>query len=195
MPVPEETPDESPPAWTVEGDEVVVHGRIFDVHKVRARSPRTGQRHEFTRIVSPDWVNIIPLTPEGGVVMVRQFRHGTRELTLEIPGGTVDPGEAPEVAAARELREETGYAAEAAVEALGAVTPNPALFDNRCHSYLARDVRRVDRIRNEGAEETAVEIHALADVPRLIREGEITHALVIAAFHWLALHENGLGDG
>jgi ADP-ribose pyrophosphatase len=189
-----DTAGETPPEWTDEDTKVAVHTRIFDIHSVRSRSPRTGQLHEFTRIVSPDWVNIIPLNPDGGVVMVRQYRHGSSELTLEIPGGMVDPDEIPAAAAARELREETGYAGDS-VEALGSVAPNPALFDNRCHSFLVRDVSRVDHIRNEGAEETAVEIHPLAEVPRLIREGAITHALVIAAFHWLSLHEDGGADG
>ena len=74
--------------------------------------------------------------------MVRQYRHGAGQLTLETPGGLIDPGETPAEAAARELLEETGYAADEIVS-LGAVNPNPALFSNRLHGFLARGAQRV----------------------------------------------------
>jgi len=176
----------TPPLWTTEDERPLLSCRIFDVIGTRARSPRTGKSHEFVRIAAPDWVNVIPLTPDGDVVMVRQFRHGSREVTLEIPGGMVDPGETPAAAAVRELSEETGFEVGSLVS-LGFVHPNPALFDNRCYTFLARGVRRTGEIRNEGAEETTVEVHSLGAVPDLIRRGVITHALVVAAFHALQL--------
>ncbi|MEZ4518692.1 MAG: NUDIX hydrolase [Chloroflexota bacterium] len=71
--------------------------------------PRTGKEHSFYILEAPDWVNVIPLTPDEQVVMVRQYRHGTGTVTLESPAGMADhDGEALAVAAARELREETG---------------------------------------------------------------------------------------
>jgi len=179
---------DSPPAWTHLGDERLLSTRVFAVDRCAARSPRTGEAHDFYRIDAPDWVNVVPLTDDGQVVLVRQYRHGTRGPTLEIPGGMVDPGESPGQAAARELREETGCAAEA-VEPLGFVHPNPALQPNRCHTFLARGARRVGAVANEGQEETQVVLVPRGDLPRLVREGVITHALVVAAFHWLALHE------
>ncbi len=176
-----------PAAWSTIAEEAALTTRILTVDRVRAAAPDTQAEHEFVRLRSPDWINVIPLTDDEQVVMVRQFRHGTRAVTLEIPGGMVDPGETPIVAARRETREETGYEADG-WSLLGVVDPNPALFDNRCHTYLARGAKRVTAIANEGAEETHVVLVPLAEIPDRIRSGEITHALVIAAFHWLDLH-------
>ncbi len=177
---------QTPPDWTTTDEEHLLHCRVFDVHKANAISPRTGAAHSFFRIVAGDWVNVIPITADDKVVMVQQYRHGSRDVTLEIPGGMVDPGETPEQAGARELREETGYAASV-LEFIGKVNPNPALFGNHCHTFLARDARQVDEIRNEGAEETHVVTVPLAAISDVVRRGEITHALVVTAFHWLAL--------
>lgn len=155
------------------------------MNRIRARSPRTGSEHEFYGIEATDWVNVLPLTETGEVVMIRQFRHGADAESLETPGGMVDPGESPETAAARELLEETGYRAGELV-ALGGVNPNPALFGNRLHAYVARGCRRVAEIANDHTEETAVELVTLPDLRRLVSEGVVDHALVVAV---LCLHD------
>jgi len=163
--------------------------RVFSIRTDTAISPRTGTEHDFYIIESRDWVNIIPLTDDHQVIMIRQYRHGSREVTLEIPGGLVDPGDTPEKAAVRELREETGYQAEEVVK-IGVSNPNPAIFNNRCYTFMARNVTKVSDPRPDQTEDIEVVLVPLSDIPGLIRKGEIDHAIVIVAFSWYFLRTN-----
>ena len=113
--------------------------------------------------------------------MVRQYRHGSRAVTLEIPGGLFDPGDTPEEAAARELLEETGYQAERWTE-IGVANPNPAIFNNRCYTFLAQDIQKISDLIPDQTEDIEVVLIPLIDIPKLIRTGKIDHAIVIAAF-------------
>ena len=164
--------------------------RVFSVRTDRVVSPRTGREHDFFVIESRDWVNVIPLTKNHQVVMVKQYRHGSRTVTLEIPGGLTNPGDTPLQAAARELSEETGYEAEEWAE-LGAVNPNPAIFNNRCHTFLARNVKRVKNPDLDQGEDLEVVLLPLSEIPDRIRKGEIDHAIVITAFSFYFLREPG----
>jgi ADP-ribose pyrophosphatase len=161
--------------------------RVFDVDEVRFEPPDGGQPKSFYCIRAIDWINVIPVTADGEVLLLRQYRFGVEDFTLEIPGGMCDPGETPRQAALRELREETGHEAGELIE-LGWVHPNPAIQDNRCHTFLARDL--VDRGPPQpDATEAFEQIRApLAQIPRLIAEGRITHSLVVAAFQMLNSH-------
>jgi 8-oxo-dGTP pyrophosphatase MutT (NUDIX family) len=173
--------------WERLAGENVYSCRIFSIRRDRARFSRDQAEHDFHVIESPDWVNIVPITPSGEVVLVRQFRHGIRDYTLEIPGGMVDADDpSPLVAARREMIEESGYDSQR-IEPLGSIQPNPAIQSNRCHSFVAYDVERRHSPRFDSTEETEVVLAPLAAIPDLIRGGEITHALVVVAFHWLVL--------
>ncbi len=171
--------------WELLGQESLQDCKVFRVTRALVRSPRSGEAHPFYSIAADPWVNVVPVTAQGEVVMVRQFRHGTREFTLEIPGGIVDPDEDPATAAARELTEETGYRASS-VRSLGSLNPNPALFDNRVHSFVAERVVKAGEVQNGPLEETEVVLVPARDVPGLLLRGEIDHALVVAALQrWL----------
>src|SRR5215468_5476548 len=95
--------------WELVRSEYLARCRILNLRRDLSIDPRDGRQHDFYVIEAPDWVNVIPLTPDGQVVMIEQYRHGSGEVTLEIPGGMVDEGEEPHEAAVRELWEETGY--------------------------------------------------------------------------------------
>ena len=153
-------------------------------------SPTTGDSHPFYRIESPAWVNVVALTEHDELVMVRQWRQGLRAVTLEIPGGLVDPGETPAEAGARELLEETGFRA-GRMTSLGSINPNPALFANRCHMQVAEGCVPVAEIQNSATEETIVELLPRAALPDLLRSGGIDHALVVAALYAYELWRSG----
>ena len=174
-------------SWQRLDSETVYSCRIFSLQKNRSRSPRTNKEHDFFVLDSGDWVNIIPVTADDRVVLIRQYRHGTEDFTLEIPGGMVDQEDpSPLYAARREMQEESGYDSEDIIP-LGAIHPNPAIQGNRCHSFLARNVEKRFEPNFDTTEETEVTLAPLADIPDLIRQGQITHALVVVAFHWYDL--------
>ncbi len=130
-------------------------------------------------------MNVVALTEDGKAVLVKQFRQGTRETTLEIPGGAVDPGDrSPLAAARRELREETGYAARRWTR-IGLVEPNPAFQTNACTTFLAEGCRRAGEPDPDEGEELDVVLVPASSLDSLARRGVIRHALVIAAFYWL----------
>lgn len=172
--------------WPCIASKTTYSNRIFSIKTNTTRSPRTGNEHEFFVIESSDWVNIIPVTDDRHVVMVRQYRHGSNRITLEIPGGMLDPGDTAEKAASRELLEETGYEAGEWLK-LGDVSPNPAIFNNRCHTFLARNLKKVRVPKPDQTEDIDVVLVHLSKIPHLIRKGTIDHALVIAAFYWYFL--------
>jgi len=157
--------------------------RVFSIRTDTARSPRTGLDHDFFVIETGDWVNVIPITEDQQVVMIEQYRHGSRQVTLEIPGGMVDPGETAERAASRELFEETGFEA-GRIRQVGVVNPNPAIFNNRCYTFIAENVRKVGTPLPDQTEDIEVLLVPVADVPGLIRKGKIDHSMVITAFYW-----------
>jgi len=172
--------------WPVVSSNRVISTRIFDLRTDRALNPRTGRAHDFTVLESTDWVNVIALTPAREMVLIRQYRFGTGQVTLEIPGGLIDPGDTPAGAAVRELQEETGFR-PGRVREIGRVRPNPAFLNNTCYTFLVEDALRDGPARLEPAEDIAVELAPLEAIPELVRSGRIDHALVLNAFFWLLL--------
>jgi len=176
----------SPQRWQRLGAKPLTSTRIFTVDSVTFSHPSRPEPRDFVVINAPDWVNVIALTPDGKMVLVRQFRYGINEFSLEIPGGVIDHvGEDPVAAGLRELREETGYAGVRA-RLIGSVHPNPAMQSNLCHFVLVEEARLVHELEWDADEELAVVLERVDDVYALARCGGITHAMVLDALLFFA---------
>ncbi len=177
--------------WVKLGATTVAQTRVLDLLSVRYRHPVRATERDFVVVAPSDWCNVLALTPEGRLVLVRQFRFGIDGFSLEIPGGVMEAGEDPIEAGLRELREETGFVG-ARARLLGSTHPNPAIQSNRCHFVLVEDAVQSAALEWDPDEEIGVTTVPVDDVLAQTRAGGITHALVLNALflfepHWRAL--------
>jgi 8-oxo-dGTP pyrophosphatase MutT (NUDIX family) len=148
-----------------------------------------GRTHGPYRVLDyPDWVNALALTREGKVVLVRQFRPGPKKVTLELPGGAVEPDEQSlESAMQRELEEETGFGG-GSLTYLASLSPNSASHTNRVHSFLATDVEQVGELRPDDTEFLEVVLMPLEEVVEQAAAGILDQAMHLATL-FLALRK------
>lgn len=161
----------------------VLRAHIFRYLKVKRQSPTTKKIGDFDIVQCLNWVNIIAITPENKIVLIKQYRHGSNHITTEIPGGAVHLGEDSLLAAKRELEEETGYTSTN-WRSLGKMDVNPAFMTNSCEIFLAQDARKTHAQNLDPFEEIEVFLEDKEDIDLLIKKGEITHSLIIAAFYF-----------
>jgi 8-oxo-dGTP pyrophosphatase MutT (NUDIX family) len=183
------------PSWTSAADgahdETLLENWLFRLRRERFVSRNSGKQHDYYVIHLPDGVQVLAVTPADELVMVQQFRAGSRRDSLEMPGGLIEPGEDPSVAGARELLEETGYAGEPAA-VLGVVWSNPAILTMRTTTVITRNVRRIADPNPDQSEELVIELIPRSDLFRLIKSGGIDHAACVAGLlWWLMLRDEG----
>ncbi|MCL2215009.1 MAG: NUDIX hydrolase [Treponema sp.] len=173
--------------WKEENRRNVLDCRIFSVWESNCKPPAEqhskNMQRTFSIIEARDWTNVIPVinTPDGEkFIMVWQWRHGAKELSLEFPGGVFEPGEKPEQAAARELYEETGYKA-GSLKKLGDFSPNPAIMSNRIHFFLAEDLKCEGRQELDEDEYVDVELINIEDVLQGMGKAPYINALMGSA--------------
>jgi ADP-ribose pyrophosphatase len=160
-------------AWRKLGERLVFDGHRRIVRK-RFALPDAAEV-DYDVKVEPNTAAVVALTPERQVVLVREYRPGPEELVLELPGGAVDPDEAPLMAARRELLEETGY--EGAVREVGQILD--CAYSTRVRfAFLATDCRRVAEARPQAGEHLEVVLVSLADFVGHVRSGRLTDAAV-----------------
>lgn len=167
--------------WEINTAKQVGDYKIFTVSQEESVSPITGKTHSFFTIHAKDWVNVVALTYENKVVLVRQYRHGVHDVTIEVPAGGLEIGESPIETGLRELKEETGYVTDEA-EYIGFVHPNPAIFNNCCHTILAKHVIKDTPQKLDSTEDIEVEEWELDHISDAILSGVITSPFTISAF-------------
>jgi 8-oxo-dGTP pyrophosphatase MutT (NUDIX family) len=159
---------------------IVFDARIFSVTNCLCLSPE-GDRESFTVIETNDWVVVVPVLDDGDAFfMVRQWRHGSREMSIEFPGGVIEACESPLEGAARELREETGCVA-GKITKLGVMSPNPAIMSNRVHFFLAEDISVAGDLQPDKDEFIKAERISADEVTRGVGSPPYIHALTATA--------------
>ena len=166
--------------WKLGPPERRGHFRVFSVFAMDVQTPDGETRPEIYTIGVADSCSVVAVTEDEQLVLVRQLRFGTRELSLELPGGMLAQGEDPARGVLRELREETGYEALAA-EPLIALHTNPSLQRNRHFAFVASGARLVGAPIFDEHEDCEVVLVPVEHAERLLDEGHMTHALCHAA--------------
>ena len=178
--------------WKKVRSKLIGDFRIFKLRSDVKISPRTGKEHDFYVLDSPNWVNVIAVTPDRQLVMIEQYRHGSNTIELEIPGGMMDPGETDPVATAvRELREETGYEGGNA-RLLGRIHANPAILTNICFTVLIDNCRLKHAVEFDHSEDLVTRLVPMAEIPKLVADEKISHSLVVVALYHFDLWQRGL---
>ena len=167
--------------WEEKESQHILSGHIFRYFKKRRGSPNGDKEGHFDVIECFPWVNILAFDEDGKVILVEQYRHGVDDLTLEIPGGAVNPGEEAIESAKRELLEETGHSSNEWFS-LGHVQANPAFMTNECSTFLAFNCKKTSEQNLDPLEEIDLQLIPLESFENKIKTGEIKHSLVIAAY-------------
>lgn len=166
--------------WTVLESRYVLRRKWMDVREDRVQLPGGSVIDEFHVLEYPDWVCVIPVTEDGFVVLIDQYRHAIERVCLELPAGVIDAGETVVEAAKRELIEETGYSAREWIS-VGSCAPEPSRHSNRAHYFLARGAYRSAEPAPEESENVHVRVEPVSLLPELIARGEIVHGVHVAA--------------
>ena len=168
--------------WKVLKSEELFKAGLFKIRVDQCEMPDGRIMPRYYTFEFPDWVNIVPVTKNNELVLIKQYRHSAEQVFLEIPGGSTNANEASSLrsAAERELVEETGYKASEWVEC-GSHFPNPAMQNNRLHTFLALNCELVSAPQLDPYEDLEVVLYPIKDIVSLLEDGEFNHSLIAAS--------------
>ena len=166
--------------WKTLSSEYLFNDQWFKVRKEKCKTPSGKIVDPYYVYEFPTWVGAVPVTSDGKIVMVRQYRHALGETIIEIPGGCVDETDKnPEEAVARELLEETGYSFTS-YEYLGRISPNPSTNTNVLHMFLAKGGQKVAMQKLDENEEIEVVLLSMDELKQLLREHKIIQSMHVS---------------
>ncbi len=154
--------------------------KLFQVRYDWMRNPRNGAEEKMVVLQGPDASNTVAITLNDEIVLVRQFRFGTREFTLELPGGLMEPGETPQANAARELAEETGYSGSEWAF-LGKIPANPVFQDHYIHHWMLRNAQPTSEVSLDAGEAVEIVLLPLEEARKGLLNGMFAHPHTMSA--------------
>jgi 8-oxo-dGTP pyrophosphatase MutT (NUDIX family) len=167
--------------WKILSSEYLFRDLWFKVRKDRCETPLGKIVDPFYVYEFPEWVAAVPVTEDGKIILIRQYRHAFGDVCVEIPGGCVDDTDKNMVnAVRRELMEETGYSFSH-IEPLGKISANPSTNNNLMHMFLATGGKKVGEQELDHNEEIEVELFTMAEVKQLLRENKIVQSMHVTA--------------
>ncbi|MBC7589315.1 MAG: NUDIX hydrolase [Chitinophagaceae bacterium] len=168
--------------WRIIESKYVFKDRWFIARADKCAMPDGKIIEPYYVLEFPNWCNVVVVTEDEKLVMVRQYRHAIQETIIELPGGVIDAGETPEQSAIREIAEETGYAVDS-VELLYSADPNPATNDNHAWFFLARNAKPIAQQKFDDAEDMDVMLYSKEEAKRLLMENKIQHGMQVGALY------------
>lgn len=161
---------------------------VMDLITSRVHCNRTGMERDFYKLEFGAWVNIVACTSDNDILLIQQYRYGSDQVELEIPGGAVNENEPPLQAGLRELLEETGYQGENG-KIIGKVSPNPAIQGNSCYTVLVENVQKIHEPQFDDMEDISVVTVKEKEVFQLVKKGSLNHGLVLNGLMFYAMHK------
>lgn len=168
--------------WKTRSSRYVYRDRWFQARADSCEFPDGRIIEPYYVVELPDWSNIVVVTKEEQVILVRQYRYPADKVTLELPGGVIEKGEAPEAAAKREMEEETGYTSDE-IEFLMQLSPNPAINNNTAYFFLARNARPAVATNPDALEDIDVLLFCKEEMLQLLRENKMQHGVQIGPLY------------
>lgn len=175
--------------WKKKESKTLLKTNIFKIESTECYHTEKDVVHEFNTIISNNWINVVAETIDGKIIMVRQHRLGTDEITLETPAGLIEKEEAPELAAARELKEETGYTSKK-ITLLKKLSANPAILNNYIYFYYAYDCIKTSPQNLDKSEDIEIAEYTKDEVITMIRNGSINHSIIVTALSLYFMSEH-----